>query len=101
MPYIQTQDAYFALQEGESLLEALERTGHQVDYQCRQGYCGACRTKLLAGRVSYQETPLAFIGPDEILPCCCQIDGDIHIDSQRAPASPPHLEDEDELILGH
>lgn len=60
-----------------SLLDTLERTGHQIEYQCRQGYCGACRTTLLAGSVTYNISPLAAVAPGSILPCCCKADGDI------------------------
>ncbi|MDF7676446.1 class I ribonucleotide reductase maintenance protein YfaE [Neisseriaceae bacterium ESL0693] len=80
MSVITTHDKIFTLQTDETLLEALERTGHQVEYQCRSGYCGLCRLKLLAGQVSYASQPLAFIGPDEILPCCCQVITDLTID---------------------
>jgi ferredoxin len=66
--------------QDNSLLDTLERTGHQVEYQCRQGYCGACRTPLLSGKVSYQTEPLAAITPDAILPCCCLAEGDIRLD---------------------
>lgn len=73
MTLITTHDKVFLLQENETLLEALERTGHDVEYQCRSGYCGSCRLKLLSGRVDYPEFPLAFVGRDEILPCCCRV----------------------------
>ena len=67
---VSTSDATFRLQEGETLLEGLERTGHDVEYQCRSGYCGTCRLKLEAGKVSYTTAPLAFVAPGEVLPCC-------------------------------
>ena len=56
MTTVSTSDATFRLQEGETLLEGLERTGHDVEYQCRSGYCGTCRLKLEAGKVSYDGT---------------------------------------------
>ncbi|MDO5639913.1 MAG: class I ribonucleotide reductase maintenance protein YfaE [Neisseria sp.] len=80
MTSISTRDKIFELQEGETLLEGLERTGHEVEYQCRSGYCGSCRVKLLAGRVEYDELPLAFIGSGEILPCCCKVVEPIVVD---------------------
>lgn len=80
MTTVTTNDLRFALLKGESLLEGLERTGHEVEYQCRSGYCGACRLILLSGKVSYVETPLAFVGPTEILPCCCIPTEAIHIE---------------------
>jgi ferredoxin len=70
---IVTRDTLFELQDGETLLDALERTGHQVEYQCRSGYCGSCRVKLKSGGVSYAQPPLAFLKRDEILPCCCTV----------------------------
>ncbi|AXR06790.1 class I ribonucleotide reductase maintenance protein YfaE [Salinimonas sediminis] len=55
----------------KTLLESLEQHGIDVHYHCREGFCGACRTKLLAGNVRYTTDPLAYIDDDEILPCCC------------------------------
>lgn len=83
MPTITTQSTRFELKPHETLLEALERTGHSIEYQCRSGYCGACRTKLLSGSVSYHESPMAFLMPDELLPCCCIVQEDIRILAER------------------
>lgn len=77
MALISTRSTSFELQPQENLLDALERTGHCVDYQCRNGYCGSCRLKLLSGSVSYPQPPLAFVAPDEILPCCCHPESDL------------------------
>lgn len=67
-------------QEHPSLLAALESHQVAVEYQCRSGYCGACRMRLLAGEVTWLTEPLAFIQPGEILPCCCRARGDIEIE---------------------
>lgn len=80
MSVITTQALSFELQVGESLLEGLERTGHAVEYQCRGGYCGSCRTTIISGEVSYASTPLAFIAAGEILPCCAQPKGQVMLD---------------------
>ncbi len=56
--------------EGESILDTLERGNIEVHFNCREGFCGVCRTKLLLGSVDYQVDPLAFIDDDEILTCC-------------------------------
>ncbi len=69
---ISTEEQVFELQPSETLLEGLERTGHQVEYQCRGGYCGSCRVTLHSGSVEYQEPPLAYLQENEILPCCCR-----------------------------
>lgn len=54
-----------------SLLESLECHRLEVHSHCREGFCGACRTKLVSGEVEYTTDPLAYIDDDEILPCCC------------------------------
>lgn len=82
MAFITTDSTTFELNNHETLLEGLERTGHKVDYQCRSGYCGLCRTKLLSGSVSYAELPMAFMLPDDILPCCCQVNENIRISAK-------------------
>lgn len=62
------------------LLEKLEKNGIIHEYQCRSGYCGSCRVKLQKGKVSYKDQPLAFLNPNEILLCCCQLEDDIEIE---------------------
>ncbi len=54
-----------------TLLETIEQNKIEIQYHCREGYCGACRSKLVNGKVEYTTDPLAFIDDDEILPCCC------------------------------
>lgn len=62
-----------------NLLAMLEAQNICVEFQCREGYCGSCRTRLLKGEVYYAETPLAFVEQGEILPCCCRAKGEIEI----------------------
>jgi ferredoxin len=80
-PLLITPRGQFALQSDETLLAALERTGHAVEYQCRSGYCGACRLHLVnpedAMHLHYPTPPLAHVGRGEVLPCCCQSRGRI------------------------
>lgn len=63
-----------------TLLDAMEANGLEVHYHCRNGFCGACRTKLKAGTVTYINEPLAFVRPGDILPCCCVPTSDLEID---------------------
>ncbi len=63
-----------------SLLDTLEENNVQVEYQCREGYCGSCRCKLISGEVEWVKDPLAFMGKDEILPCCVKPKGDIEVE---------------------
>ena len=37
--------------EGQTLLEAAEELGVDIQFDCRAGICGQCKTKLLRGRV--------------------------------------------------
>jgi ferredoxin len=75
-----TPHTTFKLSSGESLLDGLLRTGHQIEYQCRNGYCGACRCKLVSGEVSYPTLPLAFIPAGEMLTCCGKPDSTLVLD---------------------
>lgn len=54
--------------EHPSLLAALESHNVAVEYQCREGYCGSCRTRLVAGQVDWIAEPLAFIQPGKFCP---------------------------------
>lgn len=62
-----------------SVLHCLEKQKIDVAYQCREGYCGACRATLVSGSVEYNEEPLAFVREGEILLCCCKPNGNISI----------------------
>ncbi|OBK78764.1 PDR/VanB family oxidoreductase [Mycobacterium sp. 1274761.0] len=42
----------------ETLLAALQRSGVATPYSCRQGFCGTCRTRVLAGAVDHRDTLL-------------------------------------------
>ena len=60
------------LDSHNNLLECIESADIEVHYHCRDGYCGACRVMLTRGQISYpQGEPLAYVGDNEILPCCC------------------------------
>jgi ferredoxin len=54
-----------------TLLEALEEKKIKIFSECRNGFCGACKTQVLAGEVSYIKEPIASLNKDECLPCCC------------------------------
>jgi ferredoxin-NADP reductase len=42
----------------ETLLTALKRDGVHAPYSCQQGFCGTCRTRVLAGTVEHRDTLL-------------------------------------------
>ena len=76
---VEHSDSQYIIEDNTSLLVHLEKQKVEVHYHCREGYCGACRTKLISGNVEYQTDPLAFIDDDEILACCCKPTSDIEI----------------------
>ena len=82
MTWVTTSKMRFYLHDDESLLDGLLRTGHNVNFQCREGYCGSCRVQKVSSshEVHYTFIPLAMLEDNEILPCCCLVRGNIHID---------------------
>lgn len=67
---INLQAAQYRQREGESILDALLRGGESLEYQCKQGYCGACALPLVEGEVTYQLEPLGAVRAGMFLPCC-------------------------------
>ncbi|MDP4537453.1 class I ribonucleotide reductase maintenance protein YfaE [Alkalimonas collagenimarina] len=63
-----------------NLLDALEQAKQPMNYQCREGFCGACRCTLVSGSIRYLYEPLAFVRKGEFLPCCSVPDSDIDIE---------------------
>jgi len=55
-----------------SLLEFAEKHGLSPEYGCRSGQCGACKTTLLSGEVSYTQTVSVDLASDEVLLCCAE-----------------------------
>jgi uncharacterized protein len=55
-----------------SLLELAEARGLNPAHSCRQGMCGSCSHKLIAGHVTYATTPASVIAPGQVLLCQAQ-----------------------------
>ena len=72
-PKIMVQGKVVPFESNEqTLLDCLESADIEVHYHCRDGFCGACRVTLVTGEINYPlGEPLAFVGDNEILPCCC------------------------------
>lgn len=62
------------------LLAQIENKGLAVETQCRSGFCGACRARLVRGQVSYDDTPLAFVSEGEVLICCAKAQTDVTLE---------------------
>ncbi|MDX2322383.1 MAG: FAD-binding oxidoreductase, partial [Moritella sp.] len=77
--FSQTQVEQTWTEKEGSLLEFAENHGLTPEFGCRSGQCGACKTKLLAGKVSYQTQVPSGLRDDEVLLCCAvpaAIDGE-------------------------
>ena len=55
----------FTVQAGESVLDAALRQGVTLPYGCRNGTCGSCKGKVVAGRVEYGDTPPVALTEEE------------------------------------
>ena len=53
-----------------SLLDFAESHGLIPEFGCRSGQCGACKTDLISGAVSYLTEPSSPFTEDEVLLCC-------------------------------
>ena len=53
-----------------TLLEFAEAHGLNPEFGCRSGQCGACKTTLCKGEVSYLQEVSADLGEGEFLLCC-------------------------------
>ncbi|UTO05810.1 2Fe-2S iron-sulfur cluster-binding protein [Moraxella sp. FZLJ2107] len=82
MGWVFTDEMRFYLHENETLLDGMIRTEHkQVRYECRQGYCGACRMRVTAktGGFHHRLPPLVQLADDEVLACCCVVSGSLQV----------------------
>ena len=62
-----------------TLLEELEAQNLDVNYNCRSGFCGACRVKLVKGEVETIQKPVCRLAEDEILSCCSRANEDVEL----------------------
>ncbi len=72
--------ASYDVAPGVSLLETLERHGHEVPYRCRQGVCGECLLPVRAGRIEHRDLYLSEAekaGGDQLLPCVSRAHDDV------------------------
>jgi ferredoxin len=68
----------------ETILEASERVGVEIDYSCRVGTCGECKVKLLSGEVTMEEMDGLDDGEYEqglILACQAKSQHDISVEA--------------------
>jgi ferredoxin-NADP reductase len=67
-----------------SLLAMLQAAGAPIDSDCRNGSCGACRIRVVAGELRQVITPEWPLNRGEHLACCCVPASDIELDTMAA-----------------
>jgi uncharacterized protein len=60
-----------------TLLDLALNNGLKLKYGCRSGVCGTCACKLLSGKISYLQIPIAASPKDTVLLCCARPESDV------------------------
>jgi CDP-4-dehydro-6-deoxyglucose reductase len=89
---LQPANRSFTVQRDEPILLAAIRQGIGMPYGCRDGACGSCKSKLLAGRVlhgAHQAKALSSAEEDAglILPCCAAAQTDCVLEARSVPGA--------------
>jgi NAD(P)H-flavin reductase/ferredoxin len=66
---------------GDLLLDAALLNGIDIPYDCRAGYCGTCRVRLLDGLVLGGQTT----DPESVLACQCRVISDLSVALEDVP----------------
>lgn len=59
----------FAVEDGETILDAALRQNIGLPYGCRNGVCGSCEAELVSGEVSYPGIQPVLSAENRCLPC--------------------------------
>ena len=89
---VQPADISFDVQRDEAVLAAAIRQGVGLPYGCRDGACGSCKSRLLAGRVIHGAHQLKALSEDEeaqgwILTCCATPQTDCVVQARSVPGA--------------
>ncbi|MFZ6845356.1 CDP-6-deoxy-delta-3,4-glucoseen reductase [Undibacterium sp. RuTC16W] len=82
----------FSCDEGETVLAAALRSGIGLPYGCKNGACGSCKGKVIAGSVTHGNHQQRALSDEEqaqggALFCCARPDADITIEAREIAAS--------------
>jgi len=88
---IQPSGHQFSLERGQTVLEAALDAGFALPYGCRNGACGACKGKVLSGRVDYGEAQEGTLTAEDrkqglALFCCARPLEDLVIEVREVTA---------------
>jgi CDP-4-dehydro-6-deoxyglucose reductase, E3 len=83
---------FFTANAGETVLDAALRHEIWLPYACRSGTCGSCRAIVVAGAVTYDAAPPAWmrqgVSHADALLCCAKPLSDITLDVAELAARP-------------
>jgi CDP-4-dehydro-6-deoxyglucose reductase len=82
----------FTAEAGETLLAAALREGFSLPYGCRNGACGSCKGRVLAGEFDHGNAQITALKPEEreagkALFCCVHPQGDMVIEVREIGAA--------------
>jgi CDP-4-dehydro-6-deoxyglucose reductase len=63
--YIKPGAYTLTVNEGETIVAALQRLGYRFDNVCKDGLCGACKGQLLDGKVDYTSSSIVGLSEQE------------------------------------
>lgn len=72
------------IRSGQSLLQLAEESGVTIPFSCRQGQCGTCKVRLIAGSVAMdEEGGLDALSREHgfVLTCVGRAEGEVRIDA--------------------
>ena len=77
----------FPISEGQTVLAAAQQAGVHLDFSCRDGRCGVCRVKVLAGSAVELNSPESLndqLRKDhQILTCCHGAESDLSLEAEN------------------
>lgn len=62
----QRNDTVYQTEQDETILQAALRNGHLYPYGCQSGACGACKCKLVEGKVAHLSRDPKILSDDEL-----------------------------------
>ena len=85
---VQPGGQHFVAEADETILEAALRQGLTMPYGCRDGACGACKGKVLAGTVDHGKAQAHALKDEEkaaglTLFCCAKPQGNVSIECRQ------------------
>ena len=85
---VQPSGRQFAAEAGETILDAALRQGFTMPYGCKDGACGSCKGKVLAGSVDHGKAQANALKDDEkaaglTLFCCARPQSDLTLECKQ------------------